>query len=75
MEQSENIRPKYAIRLRDLRVSHRITACCFWCGHTYEFAADFLARERPPLSFLAELEPKLRCTLCGNRGAARWTCG
>jgi hypothetical protein len=43
MEQSENIGPKYAIRLRDLRQWHLITARCFQCSHTYEFTADFLA--------------------------------
>jgi hypothetical protein len=67
MEHSENTGPKYAIRLRDLRQWHRITARCFQCSHTYEFTADFLAWERSPHSFLTELEPKLRCTRCGNR--------
>jgi hypothetical protein len=67
MEQSKNIGPKYAIRLRDLRSWHRITARCFRCCHTHEFTADFLAWERPRHSFLTELERKLRCTLCGNR--------
>jgi hypothetical protein len=66
MEQSANIGPKYAIRLRDLRQWHRITARCFRCSHTYEFTADFLAWERPKHTRLTELEPKLRCTRCGN---------
>ena len=67
MEQSKNIGPKYAIRLRDLRPWHRITARCFKCSHSLELTADFLVWERPPHSFLTELERKLRCTLCGNR--------
>ena len=67
MEQSENIGPKYAIRLRDLRSWHRITARCWMCSHAVEFTADFPAWKRPPHSFLTELERKLRCTRCGNR--------
>ena len=67
MEHSENIGPKYAIRLRDLRPWHRIVARCFRCGHQTEFAPDFLAWERPAHGFLNELAPKLRCTRCQNR--------
>lgn len=67
MEHSKNIGPRYAIRLRDLRAWHRVTARCFKCGHTCALTADYLTWERPPHGFLAELERKLRCTLCGNR--------
>ncbi len=67
MEHNGNIGPRYAIRLRDLRAWHRIVARCFACSHAAEFKSDFLAWERPPHSFLTELEPKLRCTRCGNR--------
>lgn len=67
MEHSGNIGPKYAIRLRDLREWHRVTARCLQCSHAVEFGGDFLAWERPPTTFLTELEPKLRCTRCGNR--------
>jgi hypothetical protein len=52
-------------------MGHRIAARCFQCSHSYEFTGDFLARERPPHAFLIELEPKLRCTRCGNREGNR----
>jgi hypothetical protein len=67
MEHSENIGPKYAIRLCDLRAWHRITARCFKCSHSYEFTGDFLAWERPEHTRLTELQPNLRCSVCGNR--------
>ena len=67
MEHLDNIGPRYAIRLGDLRAWHRITARCLRCGHTHAFPADFLAWERPAHARLTELEPKLRCTRCGNR--------
>ena len=34
VEQSENIWPKYAIRLRDLHDWHNVTARCFKCALT-----------------------------------------
>ena len=67
MEHSENIGPRYAIRLGDLRHWHIVTARCFKCSHETEFTGDFIAWERPPHTFLTELQPKLRCTQCGNR--------
>ena len=67
MEQSENIGPKYAIRLGDLRHWHIVTARCFKCRHESEFTGDFLARERSPHRYLTVLQPKLRCTHCRNR--------
>ena len=43
MEHSENIGPKYAIRLDDLRHWHIVTARCFKCSHETEFTGDFIA--------------------------------
>ena len=67
MEQNENIGPKYAIRLADLREWHIVTATCFRCRHQTELTAGFLTWERPPHTYLTDLERKLRCTRCGNR--------
>ena len=67
MEQTENIGPKYAIRLADLREWHIVTATCFRCRHQTELSAGFLAWERVPHTYLTDLERKLRCTRCGNR--------
>jgi hypothetical protein len=67
MEQRENIGPKYAIRLADLREWHIVTATCFQCRHQTELTAGFLTWERSPHAYLTELERKLRCTRCGNR--------
>ena len=67
MEQTENIGPKYAIRLADLREWHIVTATCFRCRHQVELTAGFVSWERPPHTYLTELERKLRCTRCDNR--------
>ena len=67
MEHPENIGPKYAIRLGDLRSWHIVTARCFHCRHETEFTGDFISWERSPHTCLTELQPKLRCTQCGNR--------
>ena len=67
MEQTENIGPKYAIQLGDLRRWHIVTARCLRCRHEAEFTGDFIAWERPAHSRLTDLEPKLRCTRCQNR--------
>ena len=68
MRQSANIGPQYAIRPRSSSGDwYRITALRFQCSYTYDFTGDFLAWERPEHTRLTELQPKLRCTLCGNR--------
>ena len=67
MEQKENTGPKYAIRLSDLREWHIVTVTCFKCRYQAELTAGFLIWERPPQTYLTELERKLRCTRCGNR--------
>jgi hypothetical protein len=67
MEQNKNIGPKYAIRLADLREWHVVTATCFQCQRQARLPATTLAWERPPYTYLTELERKLRCTQCGNR--------
>ena len=40
-----------------------------------EFTGDFIAWERPPETYLTELQPKLRCTQCGNRVGNMFTVG
>ena len=67
MEQSENLPPRYAIRLSDLRDWYIVTAACFKCRHQTDLAAGFLAWDRPPHIHLSNLQRKLRCTHCGNR--------
>ena len=42
MEQTENIGPKHAIRLADLREWHIVTATCFKCGYQNELTACFI---------------------------------
>jgi predicted nucleic-acid-binding Zn-ribbon protein len=63
----ENFGPKYAIRLSDLREWHIVTVTCFKCRYEAELTAGFLKWERPPHTYLTELERKLRCSHCGNR--------
>ena len=63
----ENIGPKHAIRMRDLRHWHIVSARCLQCRHETGFTGDFLAWERSPHAYLTDLRRKLRCTRCGNR--------
>ena len=42
MEQRENIGPKHAIRLSDLREWHIITETCFKCGYQGRLTACFI---------------------------------
>ena len=67
MEQSENLPPRYAIRLGDLREWHLVTATCFQCRHQADLTTRFLGWERPPHIYLSDLQRKLRCTHGGNR--------
>lgn len=56
MEQTENISSKHAICLADLREWHVVTATCFKCGYQGRLTAGYLAWERPPHTYLTELE-------------------
>ena len=67
MEQNENIPPRYAIRLRDLREWHVVTATCFRCRRQTILPTSVLTWERASYTHLLDLERKLRCTHCGNR--------
>ena len=71
-EQSENtLPPRYAFRLEDLRAWHIVTAWCVGCGRTVVLAHETLWRGRPRHTRLVELERRLRCTRCGERGTHR----
>ena len=68
MEHNGNdLGPKYAIRLGDLRRWHIVTVTCFRCGHKGELTGDRIARGRDPYTHLVDLQRKLRCTNCTNR--------
>jgi DNA-directed RNA polymerase subunit RPC12/RpoP len=71
MEQTGNIPPRYALRLRDLRHWHRITVTCPACGHKGPVAATALGHGQPDYTRLIDLERRLRCRSCGNRGDNR----
>jgi hypothetical protein len=68
MEQRGNIPPRYAFRLEDLRPWHLIAAACPACGRRSQIGAALLRHGRPPHARLLDLERKLRCGGCGNRG-------
>jgi hypothetical protein len=67
MEQTQNIRPRYAIRPADLQDWHVVTATCLLCRHRGTVALATLSRGRPGYTRLIDLERKLGCTACGNR--------
>jgi hypothetical protein len=67
VKQKQNIRPRYAIRLEDLRAWHVIFAACAACRKRTHIDARLLQLGRPPCTRLLDLERKLRCSSCGNR--------
>ena len=72
MEHSENIGPSmrsdWAISAPGTSSPHDASSA----GHETDFTGDFIAWERPPHTDPTELQPKLRCTQCGNRTVARF---
>ncbi|HUN47397.1 MAG TPA: hypothetical protein VMU85_12785 [Stellaceae bacterium] len=66
--ESTGLPPRYAIRLRDLQVWHRIEAVCFRCNRKRELTLARLSRGRAPHDRLIDVEKKLRCTQCRRRG-------
>lgn len=70
MEHFKNITigPKYAVRLGDLGRWHRLQAVCLSCRHSVLLEPEKLKRRFPSHTRVVELEAKLRCRKCGNRG-------
>ena len=71
MEQNGNIGPRYAIRLRDLRGWHIVTAVCGQCRRTTNLNPWLLRAGRPDWTHLTDLERSLVCKGCGNREGNR----
>ncbi len=70
-ERIGNIRPKYAVRLSDLRNWHLLTAKCLACGHRARMRMWQLTIGRWDDTKLLDVEKWLRCMRCGNRGTNR----
>lgn len=62
--------PRYAFRLKDLRVWHVVGVSCRICRHRAEITLAALMRSRPGYTRLVDLEGRLRCRNCGARGRA-----
>jgi hypothetical protein len=60
--------PRYAFRLEDLRVWHLVETTCPSCRHQAVINHASLTHGRPNHARLVDLEPKLRCRRCGRRG-------
>lgn len=59
--------PKYAVKLRDLRNWHILTAVCPKCRHRARVRMWQLKVGRPDHTTLLDVQRLLRCTRCGNR--------
>jgi hypothetical protein len=70
-EQNANIGPRYAVRLRDLRNWHVLTAVCGGCRHRCRVWLWQLKARHPDHARLTDIELKLRCLHCGNRAGNR----
>lgn len=64
----ENMPPRYAFRLEDLRTWHVVEAVCGSCRHRAVIHHGVLAHGRPSSMRLTELKVKLRCRRCDRRG-------
>ena len=68
MEQNKNIDACYAIKLKDLRSWHMLTAKCDVCSHTAHLRLWQVTAGQLGNRLLMDIEKKLRCTRCGHRG-------
>jgi ribosomal protein L37E len=70
-ERNANIGPRYAVRLRDLRGWHVLTAVCGACGHRRDMRLWELTARHLGFAYLIDVERHLRCRRCGNREGNR----
>ena len=70
MEHIKNISlgPRSVIRLGDLGPFHRLEAVCVRCRHRRVLRPDDLRRRWPDKARLTDLEVRLVCRQCGQRG-------
>jgi hypothetical protein len=66
-----DIPPRYAFRLGDLRAWHIVTAWCVACDRKVVLSHQMLCRRRSRQTRLVDLEARLRCTHCGARDGHR----
>lgn len=69
--QQASLGPRYAIRLHQLRRWHILTAKCCSCSHTRHMRLWEIKGSLPESTFLTEVEERLRCQRCGNKGGNR----
>jgi hypothetical protein len=68
---TNDLPPKYAIRLENLRAWHIVTAWCVACDRRVVLTHQALWRGRSRNTRLVDLEARLRCTSCGSRKGHR----
>lgn len=70
-EQNANLGPRYAIKLRQLKRYHILRASCPFCRHTATMRLWQLKSRFDESTSLVDIERRLRCLRCGERGEAR----
>ena len=60
--------PARVARLGDLWNWHRLTASCLVCGRRRELRMWQLHSRTPDKARLVDVQARLRCQRCGNRG-------
>ena len=68
-EQTRNIVPLYAAKLRDLTWAETVTATCE-CGHVAEVEVELLWKRLPMWTSVTDLARHLRCANCDEKGRA-----
>lgn len=67
------IKPKYAIRVRDLEEWHAIRCKCFKCDHIGYVDPQTLREKHPPHTTVKDFEHFFKCEKCGFKGHNTWT--
>ena len=68
----EILGPKYAVRLGDLRSWHILKITCLACRHEQTLYLARLQAKWSEHERIMDLEPKFRCTGCGQRAGVSW---
>lgn len=67
------IKPRYALRVRDLEEQHFIRCTCFRCSHRGYVPAQTFKDRYPEYRSLKDVEHRFKCNECGFSEHNTWT--
>lgn len=66
------IKPKYALRVRDLNDRHLFRCKCFMCDHIGFVPASKIKAKNPEHTFIKDFEHRFKCKNCGFSMRNTW---